>query len=339
MNFRRLFRRLMFAIATGLFAALPALAHEVRPALLQINESAPGRYDVTWKQPLVGEMGVRLIPHLSGGGLDARPVSETITPGFLVRTWVLPNGPALDGQEVRIEGLPHTVTDVLVRVTVRDGHAIDAVITPARPVLKLALGAPKGADLPVYLTLGVKHILTGIDHLMFVLGLLILTGVGWRIVKVVTAFTVAHSVTLALAALGYIHFSPAVIEALVALSIVFVALELVPRPGAPVSLTRRFPWLIAFVFGLLHGMAFAGALSAIGLPPRAAPQALLLFNLGVESGQLIFIGAATAVIMALRWARSKLPFETTSLARALPAYAIGGCAMFWFIDRTIAAYA
>ena len=338
MKFHRLIRGLLLVIAAGLLAA-PAVAHEVRPALLQINESAPGRFDVTWKQPLVGEMGVRLIPHLSGGGLDVKPATETITPGFLVRTWVLQGGPALDGQKIRIEGLPQTVTDVIVRVAARDGHAIDAVVTPSRPVLKLALSAPKGAALPAYLTLGVKHILTGIDHLMFVLGLLILTGIGWRIVKVVSAFTLAHSLTLALAALGYIHFPSAVIEALVALSIVFVAYEMVPRPDAPLGLTHRFPWIIAFVFGLLHGMAFAGALSAIGLPPRAAPQALLLFYVGVEIGQLMFIAVAVLVILGLRRLRSKLPFDTSALARALPAYAIGSCAMFWFIDRAIAAYA
>ena len=183
------------------------------------------------------------------------------------------------------------------------------------------------------------HILTGPDHLMFVLGLLLLSGIGWRIVKVISAFTVAHSITLALAALGYIHFPSAVIEALVALSIVFVAFELVPRPDAPPSLTRRFPWLIAFVFGLLHGMAFAGALAAIGLPARAAPQALLLFNLGVELGQLMFIAGTIGVIFALRWVRARVPLDTAMVARLAPAYAIGGCAMFWLFDRLAAAYA
>ena len=329
---------MLIAFAAWLIVVLPCAAHEVRPALLQMTEPAPGRLEVTWKQPLVGDQGVRLIPHLYGGALETKPATETIQPGFLIRTWSVVGAAPLDGQTVQIEGLAQSVTDVILRVSTADGHSIDAVIQPARPAMVLSLKSPSGTALPAYLVLGVRHILTGPDHLMFVLGLLILTGPGWRIVKVVSAFTISHSITLALAALGYIHFPSAVIEALVALSIVFVAYELVPRPGAPPSLTRRFPWVVAFTFGLLHGMAFAGALSAIGLPARAAPEALLLFNVGVEIGQLMFIALAIAIILALRWVRKKLPFETVVLARLAPAYAIGGCATYWLFDRLIVAY-
>ena len=339
MDFRRAFPGLIVALIAWLAGALACAAHEVRPALLQITEAAPGRYEVTWKQPLVGDAGVRLIPHLSGGALEGKPATESIQPGFLIRTWSLINPSPLDGQPVQSEGLAQSVTDVILRVSTVQGHTIDAVLQPASPSLILRLAAPGGIALPAYLVLGVRHILTGPDHLMFVLGLLLLSGIGWRIVKVISAFTVAHSITLALAALGYIHFPSAVIEALVALSIVFVAFELVPRPDAPPSLTRRFPWLIAFVFGLLHGMAFAGALAAIGLPARAAPQALLLFNLGVELGQLMFIAGTIGVIFALRWVRARVPLDTAMVARLAPAYAIGGCAMFWLFDRLAAAYA
>jgi hydrogenase/urease accessory protein HupE len=333
-------KRAFWVAAIGLWLALAgsARAHEVRPALLQITQEAPGRYQVLWKQPLVGEMGLHLVPHLSGGALERAPDTETATPGFLLRTWKIAEPPPLDGQSIAIEGLSASVTDVLVRIEA-NGKSLNAVIHPAQPTYAIRLAGPKGTVLPAYLTLGVEHILTGADHLAFVLGLLLLIGPSWRVVKAVTAFTVAHSITLALAALGYIHFPTAVIEALVALSIVFVASELIPRPGRAPTLTHRHPWLIAFVFGLLHGLAFAGALSQIGLPPKAEPMALFLFNLGVEIGQIGFIAAAIAVMLALRWIRPRLRLDNPAVARLAPAYAIGGLACFWLIERLSVALA
>ncbi len=320
-----------------LLAAVPALAHEVRPALVQIVETAPNEYVVTWKRPVVGDMALRLIPHLSGGALEAAPTAEEAAPGFVVRVWRIKGGHPLDGQTLSVEGLPQSVTDVLVRVTARDGHTIDAVLRPSRASMPLSLSPPKGLAVSGYLKLGVEHILTGIDHLLFVLGLLLLIGPRWPLVKTVTAFTVAHSITLGLAALGYLSFPSATIEALVALSIIFVALELTParlrRPG----LARRQPWIIAFTFGLLHGMAFAGALSQIGLPPRAAPQALLLFNVGVEVGQLLFIAAALAVMAGLRAVQRAVGRPAPAWATAAPAYAIGGLACYWLIERVATA--
>jgi hypothetical protein len=166
--------------------------------------------------------------------------------------------------------------------------------------------------------------------------LLLLIGPNWRLVKAVSAFTVAHSITLALAALGFVHFPTAIIEALVALSIVFVACELVPMPGRPETLTRKHPWLIAFTFGLLHGLAFAGALAEVGLPKGAEPMALFLFNVGVEIGQLMFIAAALGAIWLVRQVRLRLPVDSTAFARVAPAYLIGSCAAFWLIERIFA---
>ena len=325
-------RRLLLALVLWLGAAGCAAAHEVRPALLQIVERGRHAYDVTWKQPALGEMVVHLAPHLSGRALEAAPTRETAEPGFVEKTWHVANGPPLEGQTIRIEGLPETVTDVLLRVTTADGRQVDSVLRPSAPSQRLALARPSGLAVPAYLRLGIEHILTGFDHLLFVLGLLLLVGPGWRLVKTVTAFTVAHSLTLALAALGYIAFPSAVIEALVALSIVFVASELAPG-GRTDSLARRRPWLIAFGFGLLHGMAFAGALAQIGLPAEAAPAALLLFNLGVEIGQLIFIGAVLALIWLVRRTPARALLRHPRLAAAVPAYAIGGLAAFWLIER------
>jgi hypothetical protein len=335
---RRFAGRLVAVIALLIALAAPAwaLAHEVRPALIQITETAPGRYDVVWKQPMVGDMTIHMVPHLSSGVIDKAPTSETMSPGFVVRTWSVSGGPALDGQTVSVEGLPQTVTDVLMRVTTADGKVINDVLRPADPTRKLALAAPTGLRIPAYLRLGIEHILTGADHLMFVLGLLLLVGPNWRLVKAVSAFTVAHSLTLALAALGFVHFPSAIIEALVALSIVFVACELVPVPGRPESLTHRHPWLIAFAFGLLHGLAFAGALAEVGLPRGAEVQALLLFNVGVEIGQLMFVAVALAAIWALRQVRRRLPYDSVAFARIAPAYVIGGFAAFWLIERIFA---
>lgn len=328
------------ALLAGLLLALAApqaaSAHEVRPALIQITESGPRDYDVVWKQPMVGDLTIHLVPHLSSGAIDRPADGEDIQPGFAIRTWHVKAGAPLDGQTVSVEGLPQTVTDVLLRISTADGKVVNDVLRPADPSRTLALAAPKGLHLPAYMRLGIMHILTGFDHLMFVLGLLLLIGPSWRLVKAVSAFTVAHSITLALAALGYVHFPSAVIEACVALSIVFVACELVPIPGRPESLTRRYPWLIAFTFGLLHGLAFAGALAEVGLPAGEEPMALFLFNVGVEIGQLVFIAAALAVILALRWVRARLTWNSAAFARVAPAYVIGGCSAFWLIQRIFA---
>lgn len=334
---RRWAARCAAALALAwLAAAVPAAAHEVRPALIQIVETGPGAYDVTWKQPVVGDMALHLVPHLSSGVLDKPPTGEAEAPGFIIRTWRVRGGPPLDGQTLSVEGLSQSVTDVLLRVTAADGKVINEVVRPSQPSRKLELAGPQGLRVPAYITLGVEHILTGIDHLMFVLGLLLLIGPNMRLVKAITAFTAAHSITLALAALGFVHFPSAIIEALVALSIVFVACELARPADAPETLTRRHPWLIAFSFGLLHGLAFAGALAEVGLPKGAEPMALFLFNVGVEIGQLLFIAAALGVMALLRRLRPRLPFVSDGFARLAPAYAIGAASAFWLIERIMA---
>jgi hydrogenase/urease accessory protein HupE len=323
--------------ALVLLPALQAKAHEVRPALVQILETGSGGAEVTWKQPVAGDVAVRLSPRLSGGALDRPPDQETVTDAYRIRIWRLPSADGLSGQTLSVDGLSMTVTDVLVRVQA-GGAEVSTVLKPSAPSLRLDLDGPAGAAVPAYLRMGVEHILTGPDHLAFVLGLLLLVGLNLGVVKAVTAFTVAHSLTLAGTALGLVRVDPAVVEVLVALSIVFVAVELASAPGARPSLTRRKPWLVALAFGLLHGFAFAGALAEIGLPKAAAPQALLLFNVGVEIGQLAFLAVAALVILALRRLRPRLPFQTDALARVGPAYAIGGLSAFWLIERLAAVF-
>lgn len=313
-----------------------AAAHEVRPALVQINETAAGDYDVVWKRPAVGDMALRLVPHLSGGALEKPPAAEQAAPGYISRYWRVRGGAPLQGQVLRVEGLEQSVTDVLVRITTRDGRAIDAVLRPASASMRLDLDPPEGIAVPGYLRLGVEHILTGFDHLLFVFGLMLLIGSNWRLVKAVTGFTVAHSLTLGLAALGYLRFPSATIEALVALSILFVAVELA-RGGSSDTLARRRPWVIAFAFGLLHGMAFAGVLGDIGLPPGNAPAALLLFNVGVEIGQLMFIAVVLALTALLAAARRRFAWPAPAWTAAAPAYVIGGLSAYWLFERTLAA--
>ena len=318
-----------------------AQAHEVRPGYLEIRETAPARFVLTWKQPVMGDVAIRLEPRLSNGWLDRRADEDFISPAFRIRTWRVSSAAPdpLAGQTLRIDGLERSITDVIVDVRLADGRAFETIVKPEEPSARLAFGRVGGLAVPAYFELGVEHILTGIDHLMFVLGLLLLVGIDWRLVKAITAFTAAHSLTLAASALGLVHVNSAVIEALVALSIVFVASELMNKMRGQGGLTTRWPWLIAFVFGLLHGFAFAGALAEVGLPKDAIPASLLLFNLGVEAGQLLFVGAAILVILALRPVRLRLPVASDRFGQALAPYAIGGFAAFWFIERTVAAFA
>jgi hypothetical protein len=238
----------------------------------------------------------------------------------------------LDGQTLAVDGLAATLTDVLVRIERQDGASSTHRLTPAAPSVVLT-GAPDGtAVAATYLRLGVEHILLGFDHLLFVLALLILVGPTRRLIGTVTAFTVAHSLTLAAATLGLVHVPSAPVEATIALSIAFVAAEIVHARQGRVSLTEQRPWIVAFAFGLLHGLGFAGALAAVGLPPRAIPVALLFFNVGVEVGQLLFIGAVLAVGAVVR--RLALPWP--AWAWRLAPWGIGTLAAYWTIERVAA---
>jgi len=180
-----------------------------------------------------------------------------------------------------------------------------------------------------YTKLGVEHILQGTDHLLFVLALMIMVGGGWRLVKTITAFTLAHSVTLALATLGYLSVPAAPIEATIALSIVFICVEIVYTSQGRRGLTYAYPWIVSFAFGLLHGFGFAGALSEIGLPVSEIPTALLFFNVGVELGQLLFVAAVFAILAVL----NRMNLKLSNYVRMVPVYAIGAVSTFWFLQR------
>jgi hydrogenase/urease accessory protein HupE len=308
-----------------------AFGHEVRPAYLELHEERPGEFSVLWKTPMLGDVRLALNPELSGDAKLVTKVSTQFPPGAAVQQWTLRTS-ALRGQTLRIEGLESSMTDVLARIEFADGREWMHRFTGQAPTATIPAQESGWSIAAVYLTLGIGHILLGIDHLLFVLALLMIARGAVRLVKTVTAFTVAHSITLALATLGIVHVPSQPIEAVIALSIVFVALEILHSRQGRGGVTAHAPWIIAFGFGLLHGFGFAGALSEVGLPQAHIPVALLFFNVGVEIGQLLFIGAVLALVALVRRINWPLPRWT----ELVPPYAIGSIAMFWVIQRVAA---
>lgn len=311
------------------FLTVPAAAHEVRPAYLELHETVSGEFAVLWKTPMRGEMRLALSVEFSGRTESLTPVAMRVTNGAAVQTWRMKAIDPLRGQSVRLVGLGGTMTDALVRAEFADGTSWTQRLTPQQPAAVIPAGQSGLMVAGLYLKLGVEHILRGIDHLSFVLALLIITQGTWHLVKTITAFTIAHSITLALATLGFVQVPQAPVEAIIALSIVFVAAEIIHGCNGREGLTARAPWIVAFAFGLLHGFGFAGALSEVGLPHGQIPVALLFFNLGVEAGQLLFIAAVLSAMALVRLLHSPLP----RWVEWAPAYAIGTVAMFWVIQR------
>jgi len=315
---------LLTAFARGTFA------HEVRPAYLELRETAPETYDVFWKVPGQGEdLRLGLYVELPAGSANvAAPRGSMVNNAFTER-WIIKCAGGLAGGTINIAGLTATKTDVLVRLDRLDNSVQVTRLTPSAPSFVVE-AAPRALEVVrTYSVLGVEHILTGIDHLLFVLALLIITGGGWKLVKTVTAFTISHSLTLTAATLGFVHVPQRPVEAVIALSIVFVAAEILRIHRGVESITSRAPWVVAFSFGLMHGLGFAGGLSEAGLPAGHVPTALLFFSLGVETGHFLFIGVVLAFIALVR--RIRIPFPRW--AELVPPYAIGSVAMFWVVQR------
>jgi hydrogenase/urease accessory protein HupE len=314
-------------------------AHEVRPAYLRISQPAPDHYHLLWKQPAQGPAVGRLTPRLSNGWLDRAPTTLSFDAGYRLATWdVVTADPApLRGRSIRIDGLADgaggPLADVLVDVDLGGSQGLRTILRADRPDVTIAFDSRNGLAPLAYLQLGIEHILTGFDHLGFVLGLILLVGFRRRLLSAITAFTVAHSLTLAATALRLTHVDPPLVEAMVAMSILFLAADLVRiRQGRP-GLTAQRPWLIAFIFGLLHGFAFAGALAEVGRPQNAIPLSLFLFNLGVEIGQLVFVAAVWVTWRSVAGLVRRLPRPFGTLAHAAPPYLIGSLAAFWLWER------
>jgi hydrogenase/urease accessory protein HupE len=327
-------RWLLLAILAIFSLAPPLAAHESRPAYLDVREFAAGQYEVLWKRPMRGEYVIGFAVDWPEG-CAPRATNESQVPGASITRILLDCGnTGLVGGTITIDRLAETSAEVLVRVEFADGTSQTQLLRPASPSMTVVGPRSAIAVGAEYLGLGFDHILAGVDHLVFVLGLTLIVGGGWRLVKTITAFTVAHSITLALSTLGLVRVSQGPVEAVIALSIVFLARELLLlRQGQP-GLTSRMPWLVAFIFGLLHGLGFAGALREIGLPQGDIPLALLAFNLGVEAGQLAFVGA---VLVLLAIGRRIYSNPLPNWLGQVPAYAIGTVAAFWTLERILGA--
>ncbi len=321
-------------------SALPvtAVAHEVRPAYLQLTELSAGRFEVVWKQPVIpgSEPGLArrlpLDPRFPAWCHERERALPELTDSALLERWVLVCGEdGLLGAELEIAGLPRTLTDVMLRVGLLDGDTHNLLLTPEAPRVTLSPDAGKALAVPAYLRLGVEHLLFGLDHLLFVVGLMCFVRRPRHLVQVITAFTVAHSITLAFSTLGVLALPQRPVEAVIALSILFLAVELTRGVDAERSLMARSPWVIAFGFGLLHGFGFAGALAEIGLPEQARAIALLLFNVGVEIGQLLIVGLLMTLLQLLRATRVPVP----AAAVQLPIYVIGIVSAYWVVERIV----
>jgi hydrogenase/urease accessory protein HupE len=326
------------AVALAVLAGTAA-GHEVRPAYLEVREIVPDTYDLLWKVPARGE-GERLALYVrlpEDCALLAPPQASFVAGAYLERSRIVRPG-GLTGAEIVVEGLSATLTDALARVERSDGSTQVERLTPDRPSFVVE-AAPRPFEVAwTYLALGVEHILFGVDHLLFVLGLLLLVRRWRHLVGTITAFTVAHSVTLTAATLGFVRVPGPPVEAAIALSIAFVASEILHRRRGSPSLAERRPWVVSFSFGLLHGFGFAGALHEVGLPQSAIPLALAFFNLGVEAGQLLFIAGVVTLLAVARQASRVLGGRPATIlpgaCETASAYAIGGLAAFWLLERT-----
>jgi hydrogenase/urease accessory protein HupE len=303
-----------------------------RPAYLEIRESGNDTYDVLWKVPALGDnQRLAIYVRFPDSTEQLTTSSPFITDGAWVERWKIRHEGSLVGEIVRIEGNAAGVSDVVARVERLDGSS--QVERLGLGALHFEVRAPAGTGEIAwsYTVLGIEHILAGFDHLLFVLALLLIVRGGKRIIATVTAFTVAHSITLVAATTGWVNVPGPPVEAIIALSIVFVAAEVLHGINGKPGLTARAPWLVAFSFGLLHGLGFAGALAEIGLPQNAIPVALLMFNIGVEIGQLIFVASVLIVGVAI----SRFVSRNTEWAIPVTAYGVGSIAAFWTIERVI----
>ncbi len=323
-------RLLIVVLVLCSFIVTKARAHEVRPAYLELKQTSHDTFDVGWKVPARGQnMRLGLYVRLPAECENITEPRGMFTGGAYIERWSIRHPGSLVGSTINIDGLKTTLTDVLVRIERLDGTTQVARITPTNPSLLIEASPSMWQVSGTYLVLGVEHILGGIDHLLFVLALLILVK-GWkRVVGTITAFTVAHSITLAVATLGFVHIPGPPVEAVIALSIVFLATEIIRGQRGQSGLSAKWPWIVAFTFGLLHGLGFASALSEVGLPQQAIPLSLLFFNLGVELGQLLFI----TVVVVLVSVAKRIPINVPRRAELVPPYAIGALAMLWVIQR------
>jgi hydrogenase/urease accessory protein HupE len=326
---------LLLIVIKAWFLAFPSVGwgHPLDPALLDIKESGGAAVEVLWRLPISQPSNAPISPVFPKRCHELSPSTVSKNGQSLTSYWQMDCGKlSLVGEQIGVKGLEARKTDALVRVHLADGRLIQSVIRGSRPFLMLPERSAPLDVLGDYLVLGFEHILTGLDHLLFVFGLILLVH-GWRrLLWTITAFTIGHSITLTLAILGLVHIPPAPVEALIALSIFVIAVEITNNAHGQISWVCRFPWTMALGFGFLHGLGFAGALAQVGLPDGDIPLALFSFNLGIELGQLLFIG----FVLAVRAVHNKSPVRWRKTAELIPAYLIGSLAAMWIFERVLA---
>ncbi len=323
-------RRLACLLAFVLLSLSIISAHEARPAYLEIKETAPGQFTVLWRTPVLAGMRLPINLQLPDGVKNLRqPTVDELADSVVERRWIDAGSHGLAGKRIEFPGLQLTITDVLVRVEMLDGRKWTTIVHPSQPWVEIAATQTWLGVAGTYIVQGIRHILFGADHMLFVLGLLLIVKDRWMLLKTVTAFTVAHSITLAIATLGNAEVPVLPLNAAIALSILFLGPEIVRSWRGETSFTIRHPWVVAFAFGLLHGFGFASALTSAGLPHHELPLALVSFNVGVELGQLGFI----ALILALEKSFRILEVRWPRWVEALPGYTVGSLGAFWTIQR------
>jgi HupE / UreJ protein len=328
--FRAIALRCVAALLIALCALTAGRAHEIRPAYLDLKETAPSRYDVLWRTPVLAGMRLLIVLEMPDGVRNLRePQFDDLTDSRVERRWIDTGPGGLEGKRIDFLGLNLTITDVLVRIERLDGPHSTELVHPSRPYIEIP--APRGAPATatIFLTQGIEHILLGADHPLFVLGLLLIVKSPWMLVKTISAFTVAHSITLAAATLGLASIPAPPLNVAIALSILFLGPEIVRSWRGETSFTIRHPWVVAFAFGLLHGFGFASGLTALGLPRGDIPLALLMLNVGAEIDQLAFV----ALILLLVGAFKAIDMRWPRWVQWAPPYVVGSLGAFWTIDR------
>jgi hydrogenase/urease accessory protein HupE len=329
----KLILALMIFFAGSIGFTTSSFGHALQPGYLELRLIDKDLYAVVWKTPASGGRPMAIAARLPESCKPRTPGQSIWDGSAYLARWTATCPGGLEGGEIHIDGLDQTSTDVLVRFDFANGAGEARRLTAAEPSF-IVPAQPGWLEVAkTYFLYGVEHILLGIDHLLFVLALLLLVKGMRRIIATITAFTLAHSITLATATLGFVHVPGPPIEASIALSIAFIAAEIIhSRQGRP-GLTERYPWVVAFTFGLLHGFGFASALAEVGLPQQSIPTALLFFNVGVEIGQLLFIAAVFATPSLARRIMRRIKVPRPAWAWAVPPYVIGSLAAFWVIQR------
>jgi len=322
--------RFAWLAACLLLAVSVASAHESRPAYFEVKETSAGQFSLLWRTPVLAGMRLPIALKLPDDVKNLRePSVQELADSFLERRWIDAGPNGLAGQRIEFPGLQGTITDVLVRVEMLDGRSWTTIVHPSQPWVEITAAQTRLEVMGTFIVQGIRHILFGADHMLFVLGLLLIVKDRWMLLKTITAFTVAHSITLAIATLGYAETPVLPLNAAIAISILFLGPEIVRSWRGETSFTIRHPWVVAFAFGLLHGFGFASALTSAGLPKAELPVALLSFNVGVEIGQLSFV----ALILSLERAFRILEVRWPRWAEALPGYTVGSLGAFWTVQR------